>query len=198
MTALKLAVLRHGPTLWNAEGRMQGRSDIALSPEGRAVVAAWRLPFEIQGFDVITSPLMRARETAVILGFPTAASDPRLIETDWGDWEGQRLAELRQEGGEDFIFAEARGLDFTPPGGESPRMVQQRLKPLLVELAAKSCSTLLISHKGIVRALYALATGWPMVGKLPHRLDNGCVHLFHLQAGGRLSLDRTNLSLTTP
>ena len=77
-------------------------------------------------------------------------------------------------------------------------MVQQRLQPLLSELAAESRSTLVISHKGIVRALYALATGWPMVGKLPHRLDNGCVHLFHLQAGGRLSLDQTNLSLTTP
>ncbi len=197
MTALKLAVLRHGPTLWNAEGRMQGRSDIALSPEGRALVATWRLPLEIRGFDVVTSPLSRARETAAILGFPNASRDARLIEADWGDWEGKRLAELRQDGGEDFLFAEARGLDFTPPGGESPRMVQQRLRPLLGELALKSHSTLLISHKGVVRALYALATGWPMLGKLPHRLDNGCLHLFHLQTGGQLSLDQTNLSLTT-
>ncbi len=196
MTPLKLAVLRHGPTLWNAEGRIQGRSDIALSPEGRTLVATWRLPAEIRDFDVVTSPLHRARETATILGFPDASCDSRLIETNWGDWEGKRLAELRQDGGDDFLFAEARGVDFTPPGGESPRMVQQRLQPLLSDLATKSRSTLLISHKGIVRALYALATGWPMIGKLPHRLDNGCVHLFHLEKGGRLSLDRTNLSLT--
>lgn len=196
MTALKLAVLRHGPTLWNSDGRIQGRSDIPLSAEGRAMVATWRLPAEIQDFDVITSPLRRARETAEILGFPDALSDPRLVETDWGAWEGARLADLRQDGGADFLFAEAQGLDFTPPGGESPRMVQHRLQPLLAELAIKSRPCLLISHKGIIRALYALATGWPMMGKLPHRLDNGCLHLFHLHAGGRLSLDRTNLSLT--
>lgn len=196
MTSLKLAVLRHGPTLWNTDGRIQGRSDIPLSAEGRALVATWRLPAEINGFDVITSPLVRARETAAILGFPNASSDPRLTETDWGAWEGERLADLRQNVGEDFLFAEAQGLDFTPPGGESPRMVQHRLQPLLAELAIRPRSTLLISHKGIIRALYALATGWPMVGKLPHRLDNGCLHFFQLHAGGRLSLDRTNLSLT--
>ena len=59
MTLLKLAVLRHGPTQWNTDGRMQGRSDIALSPEGRALVTTWRLPAEVHGFDVITSPLIR-------------------------------------------------------------------------------------------------------------------------------------------
>ena len=95
MTALTLAVLRHGPTLWNRDGRIQGHSDIPLSAEGRAIVATWRLPAEIQGFDIITSPLRRARETAEILGFPHAPPDPRLIETDWGAWEGVRLTELR-------------------------------------------------------------------------------------------------------
>jgi probable phosphoglycerate mutase len=50
---------------------------------------------------------------------------------------------------------EAAGLDFRPPGGESPRDVQERLKPYLASLAGP---TIAVTHKGVLRALYALAT----------------------------------------
>src|SRR3546814_15044213 len=59
---------------------------------------------------------------------------------------------------------EARGLDFRPPGGESPRDVQDRLRPLLAELAAAGADVVAVSHKGVLRALYALASGWDLRG----------------------------------
>ena len=62
--------------------------------------------------------------------------EPRLVEMAWGEWEGRRLADLRAELGDAMIENEARGLDFRPPGGESPRDVQERLKPLLACLSA--------------------------------------------------------------
>ncbi|MEZ5648568.1 MAG: histidine phosphatase family protein [Alphaproteobacteria bacterium] len=197
-----LAILRHGPTLWTEEGRIQGRKDIPLSPQGRDRVATWHLPPEFKTFTVLTSPLGRARQTAQILGFSDALSDPRLTEMDWGEWEGRRLADLRAELRGDFTAAENQGLDFTPPGGESPRHVQERLQPLLTEIAHRGQATLFICHKGILRALYALATSWPMIGKLPHRLDDGCLHLFHLTPDddtGRsiVGLEKTNIPLTT-
>ena len=63
-----LVVIRHGPTEWNAEGRIQGRSDVPLSAEGRATVSAWRMPAGIGGpeWAWLSSPLQRARETAAL------------------------------------------------------------------------------------------------------------------------------------
>ena len=193
-----LAILRHGPTVWTAEGRIQGRSDVPLSPEGRAAVSAWRLPEGIGGvgWTWLTSPLARARETAGLLNpdGPIAA-EPALAEMDWGQWEGRRLAELRAEGGAPMADAEARGLDFRPPEGESPRAVQARLEPLLARLAGAGGRTLAVTHKGVIRALYAQASGWDMTGRPPVKLRDACVHVFALEADGRPRIERLNLEL---
>ena len=193
-----LAVIRHGPTAWNAEGRIQGRSDVPLSPEGRAAVGAWRLPEGIggPGWSWLASPLARARETAALLGPDRgAAPEPALAEMDWGEWEGRRLAALRAEGGRAMEDLEARGLDFRPPGGESPRLVQARLQPLLERLAARGGRTLAVTHKGVIRALYARAGGWDMTGRPPVKLRDGCAHVFALGAGGVPRIERLNLEL---
>ena len=96
-------------------------------------------------------------ETARLLGLDPKP-EPRLIEMAWGEWEGQ---EPRRRCAPSSATAmaenEARGLDFRPPGGESPRDVQARLRPLLAELERP---TIFVTHKGVLRALYALATGW--------------------------------------
>ncbi|MEA2780662.1 MAG: hypothetical protein QOK29_2206, partial [Rhodospirillaceae bacterium] len=63
-----LALMRHGPTEWTAEHRLQGRTDLSLSEAGREIVAGWRLPPEVAGFSWLSSPLQRARETAALLG----------------------------------------------------------------------------------------------------------------------------------
>ena len=194
----RLALIRHGPTAWNAEGRIQGRSDLPLSAEGRAAVGAWRLPEGIgdPGWAWLASPLARARETATLLkpDGPVTA-EPLLTEMDWGEWEGRRLAELRTEGGAVMVEAEARGLDFRPPGGESPRAVQARLRPLLARLAQTDGCTLAVTHKGVIRALYAQASGWDMTGRPPTKLRDARVHVFALEAGGRPRIERLNLEL---
>ena len=63
-----LAVIRHGPTEWNAAKKLQGMSDIPLSAEGRALVAQWKLPQEFRDWRFLVSPLGRAQETARLLG----------------------------------------------------------------------------------------------------------------------------------
>ena len=126
---VRLIALRHGPTRWNRRGLMQGRADIPLDEAGRSEVARWRLPAWSRGGPWRTSPLRRAGETARILGLGRAAVDERLVEMDWGRWEGCSLAELRTRFGETMRRNEARGLGFRPPGGETPREVQARLRP---------------------------------------------------------------------
>ena len=190
-----LALLRHGKTEWNESGRMQGRHDTMLTAQTRATLVALCLPPELSGFAWLTSPLRRAIDTASLLGIADAKSDPRLVEMDWGDWEGRTLAELRAGRGETMAEREAEGLDFKPPGGESPREVQARLAPLLAEIAASGQPVGAVTHKGVIRAILALATAWDMRGKAPFHLDWGAIHLFELDRDGRPAPLRLNLAL---
>lgn len=186
-----LALIRHMPTVWNAQGRLQGQRDTPLDPEA---IPDWRLPPELAGYRFLASPLTRARQTAELLGV-TPEIDPRLIEMTWGDWEGYTLAELRSSFAGTLDDLEAQGLDFRTPGGESPRDVQQRVRPLLGEIARDGRPTAAVTHKGVIRPIFALATGWDMLGKQPHRLSWSSAHLFRLDPGGWPSVDRLNLSL---
>jgi len=191
-----LAVIRHGATAWNDAGRMQGRQDIPLTDAARAFFAARRAPPELDGFVWIASPLGRARETARLLAPDAAlALEPALIEMGWGDWEGATLAELRARLGDGFAAVADRGLDFEPPGGESPRAVQARLQPWLTRLGAAGRPTVAVTHKGVMRALLGLATGWDFLGKPPARLDWTAAHLFAIDPAGRPRLERANLPL---
>lgn len=194
-TPVSLTLIRHGPTAWNSEGRMQGRRDIPLSCAGRDAVRTWTVPPDLDWHLWVTSPLMRARETARLLGHPEARLEPALIETDWGEWEGRSLADLRDRFGKEMIELESRGLDFRPPGGESPREVQARLQPWLAAVAASGSSHVAVCHKGVIRAIFALATGWDMTGPPPLKLDAGCAQGFALAPDGTPDLIRPNQAL---
>ena len=135
MTAL-VGMIRHGRTAWNGDGRMTGRTDIPLTEDGRAALTGLRPPSRLDGAVWHVSPLIRARQTAEIIsqGIIDLNIEPRLIEMSFGDYEGRTLEELRADPDMGMAENEDRGLDFLPPGGESPRMVQQRLRPFLAEL----------------------------------------------------------------
>ncbi len=181
-------LVRHGPTEWNESGRIQGRADVALSARGRAQVATWRLPAQWAQARVLSSPLGRARETAVILTGRTPVIDDRLVEMDWGRFQGRRLAELRAQAPAEIATNEARGLDFRPPGGESPREVCARLRTLLAELTAEGQPVVAVCHKGVIRAALVLATGWNMASKPPLRLGRAVGCALCCDADGRIEL----------
>ncbi len=199
----RLLLIRHGATAWNEAGRIQGRSDPPLSPAGRAAVSAWRLPAQVYDAAAdtrwLSSPLTRARDTAAILHGAPVETEARLIETDWGAWEGRSLADLRDELGPAMAENEARGLDFRPPGGESPRDVQNRVRPLLESLAQKTAGTagtvVAVTHKGVIRAVYALACGWDMRAKPPAKLRDACAQAFILKPGGAPCIETLNMPL---
>ena len=194
--SVPFAVLRHAPTIWNAGGRLQGLTDIPLSPEGEAAARTWRLPPPADGWRRMCSPLLRARRTAELVQ-PSApvTVDSRLREMSFGVWEGKSVAQLRAEGGETFAAAERLGLDFRPPGGESPRLTMERLAAWTREIAVGE-PVVAISHKAAIRALLALATGWDMTGRQPLKLDWQCLHFFSARADGKVTLDRPNVPLT--
>jgi probable phosphoglycerate mutase len=190
-----LALLRHAETPWNRIKRLQGRTDIGLSETGAAMMAAQMLPRECSALHVCTSPLARCTQTAAQLRLATPVIEPRLIEMGWGQWEGHSLSDLRSELGPEMAENEARGWDFMPPGGESPRLVWQRVWPWLAELAALRQSTLAVTHRGVIRVIFAQATGWDMLGKPPMKLDWSALQLFTLDERGLPAVQRLNLPL---
>jgi probable phosphoglycerate mutase len=194
---MDLIFIRHAPTPWNRAKRLQGRSDIALDATGRAVAMSWRGAASIWAdWHIMASPLLRAKETAALL-FPgrPVGLEPRLAEMDFGAWEGKTLRDLRAEPGGDAARRELLGLDFHAPDGESPRQVQQRLRPLLLELAVRDEATVAIAHKGVLRALYALAIDWDMTVKPPEKFHANSAHQFQLDDQGRPHLVQLNISL---
>lgn len=185
---MRLCLIRHASTAWNEEGRIQGHTDIPLSPLGRAQVAAWRLPPGFEGGPCTTSPLARARETAAGLGFTDADTDARLAEMRWGEFEGRTLADLRQDPSIRMGDLEAMGVDFCAPGGESPRQVAGRLAACLRDLAARGTDRTVIAHKGVLRASLILSLGWDMLGKPPVAYDGEQALIFDVAPDGRISL----------
>jgi probable phosphoglycerate mutase len=196
MRGVPFAVLRHAATEWNAEHRLQGLTDTCLSRQGEAEARDWRLPLPAAGWQRMCSPLRRARRTAELLQ-PAApiTIDSALREMSFGTWEGRTIAELRLTIGERFLDAERRGLDFQPPGGESPRDVMARLGRWTSRVAEAGVPVVAVSHKAAIRALLALATGWDMLGRPPHKLDWRCLHYFTARTDGSVAVDRVNVPL---
>jgi probable phosphoglycerate mutase len=201
---IRLGLLRHGATAWNATRRIQGLTDLPLSEAGREQVARWRLPDAWTGCRWVSSPLARCRETAAILArshgrVEAVAAEARLIEMSHGDWEGRSLAELRAAFGAEMAAMETKGLDYRAPNGESPREVQARLRPWLIEIVAAGEPVLAITHKGVIRALYARAAGWNMTGRPRQRLGDG-LHVFRVDRDGAIAIECLNqaLELATP
>jgi probable phosphoglycerate mutase len=179
-----VAMLRHGRTEWNDARRLQGRADVPLSAAGRTQVCAWCLPADLTGARFVASPLARAVETAQLLAGAAPAIEPDLVEMDWGHWEGETFSSLRETVGAAFAAAEARGLDFRPPGGESPRDVQRRVARWFAGIAGEAGPIVAVTHNGVLRALLAHLTSWPMLGKPPVRLARDCAHLMEVAPNG--------------
>lgn len=189
-----LIIVRHGPTAWNAEGRVQGSVDEPLSEAGRDRVAGWRIPADLRDRRWYASPKRRAWETARLLGLDPIP-EPRLVEMNWGDWEGRLIAELL-DSGEMPDRHDRLGLDFCPPGGESPRAMQTRLRSWLTDIAGSGQAAIgAVAHSGLIRSLYALATGWDMSGAPADILRDACVHRFALSSDGVPAVTRLNIPL---
>lgn len=155
--------MRHGLTGWNADKRIQGRTDIPLCEEGCAMAEAWAASLADNEFDcILTSGLERAAQTAAIinerLGLPVHA-DPRLAEQDWGEWTGRTKDEMR-ELGKALHKQEKRGFEFRPPGGESRDEVLMRACDALIDFAEAHPDerVLVVTHNGVLKCLaYALS-----------------------------------------
>ncbi len=191
---MPLALIRHAPTAWNEEKRLQGQADIPLSENGRGTVAGWRVPPRFAAYRWVTSPLRRTMETATLLDLDFV-TEKAIIEMDWGTWEGHTMDELRGKYGDEIRRRTARGIDLRPHDGESPREVRDRVREWLLRSARAGDPTGAVTHQGIIRAVLSLASGWDMIRPPPFKMDWSSVHLFNVGADATVEISELNISL---
>ncbi|MFC7473217.1 histidine phosphatase family protein [Dankookia sp. GCM10030260] len=161
--------LRHGETDWNAEGRSQGRTDIALNSVGLA--QARRAAKTLAGIGgiatIVASPLVRARVTAEIaaeaLGLPVAL-DEGLQEVNFGEQEGLPMGDWY----DDWIAG-----SYTPAGAETFAALLTRAVAAVNRATARPGPVLVVAHGALFRAL-RLAFGHEPNVRTPNALPIHC------------------------
>jgi len=194
-----LALLRHGKTLWNEEGRIQGRHDSPLSVKGSKQVHEWGQFLQDYTIDqIVASDLGRVRETVAILQnyckMVPVEWNPALREQAWGEWEGKTFHELKTKHPEELAAQIRAGWDFCPPGGESRKEVLQRALVVIDETVLKfpGKRILIVSHEGIVKSLIYHLAGRAFLPEEKKLLQKRQLHLL-LGSKDTLSLGPLNV-----
>ena len=153
MKNLEVWWIRHGQSVWNAENRWQGHSDVPLSELGRQQARYLQKALQGVNFDLVfCSDLMRAEETAR-LALPDAprVQERRLREMNFGDFEGLTRDEMSEE--QRLFLADwlqdPIGLG-TLPGGESLQQVRARVENWLEGLPTQG-RVAVFTHGGVIR-----------------------------------------------
>jgi broad specificity phosphatase PhoE len=149
---------RHGETEWSLSGRHTGLTDIPLTPRGEANAAELgRRLHELTFAAVLTSPLSRARRTCELAGFGRQVEvDSDLVEWNYGDYEGRRTAEIRQQRPDWLLFRDGC------PNGESFATLAARADRVIARLRQRDTSVLLFGHSHFSRVLAARWLGLPV------------------------------------
>ncbi|TMC46699.1 MAG: histidine phosphatase family protein, partial [Chloroflexi bacterium] len=187
---LRLRLVRHGETDWNAEGRIQGHLDVPLNARGAE--QARRVAEELAGSGaqlVLSSDLSRATQTAAIiaehLGVPLVL-DAGLRERNLGALQGKTAADLGgADGGQAFVSRMVNDPGARPEGGESLAEFRARLGGRIGELVARppAADVVLVSHGGAIRAALLALLGTDRRDVVP-RIGN-CSVIDVEVAGGR-------------
>lgn len=159
----RIILVRHGQTQWSVEGRHTGLTDVGLTPHGEEEARGLGIRLAGRRFGLaLVSPLQRARETARAAGID-AEIDPRLVEWDYGAYEGLTSAQIVEQIGTPWNL----WFDGVPRGstpGESAgdlrartSLVLERVRPVI----EAGEDVVIVAHGHVLRALAASWTALP-------------------------------------
>ncbi|PKM77991.1 MAG: alpha-ribazole phosphatase [Firmicutes bacterium HGW-Firmicutes-15] len=156
---MRIIMVRHGQTDWNAQQKYQGQSDIPLNETGRA--QAYQTALHLQDQEspqvIFCSDLMRARETAQIIGRSLGIEsicDARLRELSFGEWEGMTFTEVYEKYPQAFNEWVRDTETYIVPGGESFQSLSKRVLQFIHEIKqANHQVALLVTHGGVIKAV---------------------------------------------
>lgn len=162
----RLLLWRHGQTEWNADSRVQGQTDVGLSPAG--IEQARSMAGRLAGFPpdlIVSSDLSRAADTAAALAALTGLDvvlDPRLRERHFGQWQGLRLTEIAERWPAEYALWRA-GQAVPGLGVETTDDLAKRVSAALQDVAERVTggTAVVAMHGAAARHGCAALLGWP-------------------------------------
>jgi broad specificity phosphatase PhoE len=152
----RLFVVRHGETEWSRSGQHTGRTDVPLTDAGRERARDIANLLRGRSFAlVLSSPFSRAHDTASLAGFPDAVIDDDLREWDYGDYEGRKTVDIREERPGWFLW------DDGVPNGETADEVGARADRVIARVRDVDGDVLVFAHGHYLRILAARWLGQP-------------------------------------
>lgn len=180
---LRLLMLRHAQSTWNAEGRWQGHADPPLSAEGKQTAKA-AAPQYSHISRIVSSPLLRATETAEIIaessGSSHIATHPGLTERDLGEWTGLTRSEVEERW--PGYLNEHKWPESAETTEAFIKRVLEAIHSIVGEIAEEHDeNVLVVAHAGVIITLeQSLGVPWRRIGNLCGRAveyDNGKLRL---------------------
>lgn len=186
---VRLVLVRHGETDWNMVRRIQGQLDEPLNAVGVQQAKAAAARFAPGMVDAIhCSDLLRASQTAAEIGAVTGV--PVVPEAFWrerhfGRFQGWVYADIQRDDPETYRRIEARDPDLDLQGGESLMQVRARIEAALAGLVQRyrGQRVVVVSHGGVLDAIYRLVTGKPVSEPRDFLIHNACICQLRWQAG---------------
>jgi broad specificity phosphatase PhoE len=194
---VRLIAIRHGETVWNAEGREQGQADSPLTPRGARQAEAVARRLRSQRFATLySSDLGRAMQTAEIVARVTGAAivaDPGLRERHMGIFQGLTREQMAAQYPGEYEAYRANPHAYPIPGGESGRQRRERSVRVSTVLADRheDETIVVITHGGFLLGLFehvldlAPGNGWRF------KRHNGSYNVF-VRTHGHWSLETWN------
>ena len=182
-----LYLIRHGHTEYSDLGAIAGSSDVALSQAGRDAVTVAAGSLDIDSITTFhASTLTRAIDTASLLGGDTIVEDARLVELDFGDWEGKTWQQVHDDDPDHLSEWSENWVERAPPGGETFQALANRADDWLQDIKALPDDHRLVvaAHGGTIRALLCLALELPLSCAMRFSADYAHVTLLSLSRGG--------------
>ena len=178
-----ITLVRHGETVWNREGRFQGRLNSPLTDKGRlqAKENAKKLKGIVsKDIKIFSSPLGRAKETACIICDELGIDrdkiifDNRIIEFDYGIFEGKRKIDVMNT--KEFRDREANKWDYKIENGESYEIVSNRVKSFLDTIRDED-EVIVIAHEMVNRTIRGIYCNYSKDKTLTLRQPNDTIYL---------------------
>lgn len=194
---LNVYLLRHGETPYNADGnRYCGRTDIGLTAKGiKQAEGVYQRLKDVAIDAVYSSPLTRARVTAEIATGGQVKTDQRIIEVDFGTWEGKTQVEFNAENPalwaawiSNPAIAKAGGT------GETGKQIVERVDAFFTEMLQKHSgqTIVVVGHNGINRLYMAYKLGMELKNYRRIFQENSAITFFELSDGGEFTLKKLN------
>jgi len=181
---MELYLVRHGETKWNKEGRYYGQKDIGLSEYGLSQAKKLGTYMKQIVFDkVISSPLGRAVDTAKELTDQTIQKEHRLMEQNFGLFEGKTYQELLEEYPKELREWNLNHETYCLPEGESFLDVRRRVESFLEDLKKEEGKILIVAHKGTFGHMLAAMMHLPPSGYWNFVFEQGTYSKIDLQDG---------------